>query len=262
MNIVIHGGGYVGLTSAVHYAWAGADVIIFDPDEVTVAGINNGNPRAGDFLSYLHKDVKKLVGTGKLRATSDFAEVKAMTVHSIAVPTERKGEPFDDIVSGVVLRLIHSIPIRSTIIIESTLSPGTVDAILRLTEKAAGDDFYLAVCPRRDWFADATKNLNTLTRIVGGVTADCAAAAIKVLELVTPSNLIQITDYATAEVTKALENALLHVQVMFAHQFALARPDLDVAIESLIVAPLVHDGEIPVSVYPEHVFVVRLKEFE
>ncbi len=229
MNIVIHGGGYVGLTAAVHYARAGVNVTIFDPDEVIVAGINSGNPRAGDFLSYLDKDVKALVGYGTLRATSDFAVVKDMTVHSVAVPTEKEGEPFDDIVSGVVLRLIHNTPKSTTIIIESTLSPGTTDAILRLTEKTAGDDFYLAVCPRRDWFADTTKNLNTLTRVVGGVSVDCTWAAVKVLEMVTPSNLIQITDYATAELTKALENALLHVQVMFAHQLALSRPDLDVA---------------------------------
>lgn len=229
-EIVIHGGGYVGLTAAMHYAQAGVRVTIFDPDVRTVIGINSGNPRAGDFLNYMHEDLCKLLDTGMIKAVSTFTSITHCDVHSIAVPTERDGEPFDTIVLTSVNAILQSCTsAKPMVIIESTLSPGVVDRILATVQKLAGLDFNLAVCPRRDWFADKTKNLATLSRVIGGVTPECTARASTTLEAVTPQDLHMLTTYDVAELCKALENALLHVQVMFANELALCLHDKNVA---------------------------------
>ena len=62
--------------------------------------------------------------------------------------------------------------------------------------------------------------------------------------------------------------SILHVYSVWfsAHYFQFIGldllPNLDVTIEGLIVAPLVHNGKIPKSVYPEDVFGVRLEKLE
>lgn len=228
MMIVYHGGGYVGMTGAVHFALVGKRVLIYDPDQKTVDGINAGQPRTSEYLQYLNSDVEKLVASGSLRATADWSKTLDANVHIIAVPTERDGEPYDEIVKTAIRRLCDAVPDRTVILVESTLTPGTIDGLMEKLEACEiGKNLFLAVCPRRDWFADPEKNLATLPRIVGGVTPACTEKAIEVLSAV--SKHILPTTYRTAEITKALENALLHVPVMFAYQLAHALPEHDVA---------------------------------
>ncbi len=229
-DIAIHGLGYVGLTAAVHYARAGWSVLGYDPDPRTVDLINAGKPRAGEFLDYLDSDVFALVRSKRLRATTDFARVREYTTHAVAVPTEYKGHPYDEIIEQVLRRLLDDTPDNTLIMLESTLTPGFLDGFMRrhvIFDARVGNSAFVAVCPRRDWFADPQKNLETLPRIVGGVTAECTRRAVETISVV--SKTIHTTDYRTAELTKALENALLHVPVMFAYQLAYAMPNHDVA---------------------------------
>ena len=231
-TIVIHGGGYVGLTSAVHYARSGVwNVIVYDPDTKTVVGINSGKPRAGEFLGYIDQQVSELVEKGTLSATQNFDHVDMQFYHSIAVPSEKNGEPYDEIVLSVLRKLFDSTtgPQEVVILIESTLTPGTIEKIISEIPMHIA----LAVCPRRDWFADETKNLKTLPRIVGGINEYSTKRAVEVLSTV--SDDIRTTDYETAEICKALENALLHIPVVFAHQLAFALPDKNIR-EALALA--------------------------
>lgn len=230
--IAIHGLGYVGLTAAVHWARAGWRVVAYDPDLPTVDALRRGEPRAGEFLSYLDDEVAQLVEKDLIFPTSDLAVALECPVQLVAVPTERDGKPYDDIVLGVLEKLLLDSPMDSTILVESTLTPGTLDRFF-YTEKGEVKrpgllgSHYLAVCPRRDWFADTEKNLATLPRIVGGLTPECTDKAAALLSIV--SSKIHRTDYRTAELTKALENAWLHALVMLPTELALSRPDLNVA---------------------------------
>lgn len=230
-SIAIHGLGYVGLTAAVHYARAGWDVLGYDPDASTATLINAGKPRAGEFLSYLNADVKSLVRLRRLRATLKLDEACERKIHVICVPTERAGRPYDGIVEGCLDRLTNSTYDDTLIMIESTLTPGFIDAYRKsrpeFDQRIESGTLHVAVCPRRDWFADPEKNLETLPRIVGGVTDEATVRACQAIETVSRS--IHPTDYRTAELTKALENALLHVPVMFAYQLAWALPEHNVA---------------------------------
>lgn len=253
MKIAYHGLGYVGLTGAVHFALAGIDVIGFDPDPTIAAAVNDGKPKHGEFLSYLGD--KLSAASGHLRATTQFADTLEADVHIVAVPTERKGEPFDAIVFEVLTKLWQSAKDGAIVLVESTLAPGTIDrwvatvpkayAQYEVTQAADGASsgvavrasrdvadigtgkFHLAVCPRRDWFADQSKSLAALPRIVGGYTPLSTEMAEDVLSHV--STKILRTTYRTAEITKALENALLHVPLMYVHQLAMALPEHDVA---------------------------------
>ena len=228
-EIVIHGLGYVGLTAAVHYARAGWNVLGYDPDLHTVNLVNAGHPRAREFLSYLDASIHELVLSRKIVATTDFTRTHDYLFHVLAVPTEKDGQPYDEIIEHSLCALIERTPDNTLIMIESTVTPGFIDRLraMPIFEARVGNSAFVAVCPRRDWFADPQKNLETLPRIVGGVTRACTARAVETIKHV--SKTIYTTDYRTAELCKALENALLHVPLMFAYQLAHALPDHNVA---------------------------------
>ena len=245
-EIVYHGLGYVGLTGAVHFARAGINVIGYDPDQSVVDAVNAGRPKAGEFLEYIAglqtrpNTVQALINAGLLRATTNFDEIIDKPIHIIAVPTEKNGEPYDEIVLATLDRL-HDVGVEgATVLIESTLQPGTIDRWLaRLAERsgiALGRaskyglvDLHVAVCPRRDWFADPKRNLDNLPRVIGGVKPCCTTRASSILSFVTDAGLHLHTDYRTAEVTKALENALFHLPIMLCHQLACAMPHVNIA---------------------------------
>lgn len=220
VEIAVHAGGYVGLTAAIHYAKAGRVVMILDPDESVVDGINRGQPKVSEILGCLDK----AVGGERLRATTSFALVQDAPVHVVCVPTEKDGRPWMDVVKQVV-RSIAAASGDRLIIVESTLTPGTMSEFAELPARGIN----VAHAPRRDWFAAPEKNLATLERVVGGITPACTQRAIEVISRVTPRELIHATDYMTAELVKPLENAFLHVPVMLACELAQAYPDVDVA---------------------------------
>lgn len=249
-HIAIHGLGYVGLTAAVHWARAGWIVIGYDPDETTISKLRAGTPRAGEFLAYLDADVKELVRLrigmpdgshvvldddapgGRIVPTSDFGDTLHCRVHSIAVPTEKNGLPYDEIalklVENLLCRLLaHDAPLD--ILVESTMTVGTIDAVLATCGMQDGNlgPKTLSVCPRRDWFAGPSSNLGVMKRVVGGVNEASTKRATELLSEVSAD--IEPTDYRTAEITKALENALLHAAVMLPTELAMNMRDRNIA---------------------------------
>lgn len=224
-TIVQHGLGYVGLTGAIHLCQAGFKVIGYDPDKYTVDGINNGIPRVGEYLAYIDDDVKSLVDQGKLSATTDFDSIKNKSIHFLSVPTELAGEPYLDIVKDCIIKLSKSIPEGGLIVVESTLQPGTIDEILTKIHRVVGEDIFIAVAYRVDWFADKEKNLTNLPRYIGGVTTNCNIKASEIISKVCSD--VRLTNYRAAEVGKAGQNALYFVQIMGAYKMAYEYPDLD-----------------------------------
>jgi len=82
--IGVIGLGYVGLPLAVEKAKAGFDVIGFDIQEKKVQMVNEGHNYIGDVVN---EDLERIVKEGKLRATTDFDELKNCDVAAICVPT-------------------------------------------------------------------------------------------------------------------------------------------------------------------------------
>jgi UDP-N-acetyl-D-glucosamine dehydrogenase len=235
MTIVYHGLGYVGLTGAVHFAQVGVDTLGYDPDEEVTIAINAGKPRAGDFLQYLSDvDYRQ-----HFKATSNFSDVLKTraglnglhSVHILAVPSEKNGEPWMALVLRCIKQLADELPLADAdthhlIIVESTCSPGTLDEAKKEIDR---EDILLAAAPRRDWFADPKKNLSTIKRVVGGVGHTATFCAVRVLQHVTPADNIIVTDHKTAELVKPLENALFHLPIMLGHELALTYPNHNIA---------------------------------
>ena len=76
--------GYVGLPLAVEKAKAGFKTIGFDIQESKVKMVNAGENYIGDVVN---EDLKKIVKSGLLSATTDFSQVASADCVCICVPT-------------------------------------------------------------------------------------------------------------------------------------------------------------------------------
>ena len=100
ISVGVVGLGYVGLPLAVEKAKAGFKTIGFDIQKEKVEMVNEGHNYIGDVVD---KDLKKIVETKMLTATTDFSFVKNVDFVAICVPTPLDKHQQPDI----SLSLIH-----------------------------------------------------------------------------------------------------------------------------------------------------------
>src|ERR1035441_6916609 len=93
-NVAVIGGGYVGLPLAVEFGKVGFQVTIFDIDESKVLNIKSGKSYIPDVPT---EDVRDLVATEKLTASTTFEKLDDMDVVIICVPTPLKKTKDPDI---------------------------------------------------------------------------------------------------------------------------------------------------------------------
>lgn len=84
ITVGVVGLGYVGLPLAVEKAKAGFKTIGFDVQEEKVNLVNEGHNYIGDVVD---SDLKNLVRSGMLKATTDFSFIKNVDFIAICVPT-------------------------------------------------------------------------------------------------------------------------------------------------------------------------------
>jgi len=180
-QIAIIGLGYVGLPLATVFAEAGFSVIGVDTDMRKVETVNRGESHIQDVPA---EQVVRLVGAGKLRATSDFSVLQQVDAASICVPTPlgKFGDPDMSYVIAATESLAQYMHPGVVVVLESTTYPGTTREILLPKlgiEKGltVGVDFFLAFSPERvdpgrtDW-----TTINT-PKVMGGITGACSEVA-------------------------------------------------------------------------------------
>ncbi|BBC31842.1 hypothetical protein SGFS_031360 [Streptomyces graminofaciens] len=175
---------------------------------------------------------------GLLRVTDDrdLALGDDIAVHFICVPTERQAEPYSEALLDVFVSIVRATASRPRsgppplVIIESTLTPGTVAQLLLPQAIDAGlipdQDLLLALAPRRDWFLSEGYGLRDLDRVYGGVGETSADAAYDVLSLVCDT-LHRAQGHVEAELVKCVENSYRHLEITLANQLTLGYPHVD-----------------------------------
>src|SRR5258708_7026826 len=83
-RVGVIGLGYVGLPLAVEFARAGFHVTGFDVDERKISQINAGRSYIPDVPQ---EELAEVVRSGRLKATTDSAQLAEMDVADICVPT-------------------------------------------------------------------------------------------------------------------------------------------------------------------------------
>ena len=228
VNVI--GLGYIGLPTALMLASHGVEVVGTDYNMSVVDELNSGHvtfKEAGIydlFLAALNKGVK---------FTNEY---QCTDVYIISVPT-----PYDKFSKKVdttyvveaIKDVLHVAPRGCIVVIESTVSPGTIDKFIRpeLINSGwnPGEDIHLVHAPERIIPGNMLYELVHNNRTIG---SDSKEIGEKIKELYASfcEGEIVVTDIKTAEMTKVVENTFRAVNIAFANELAkiCRHDDMDV----------------------------------
>jgi len=235
-RIGVWGTGYIGFSSMLFFARKGIASIGYDtiPDKIErIAGGDFFYRELSDWLSF---PIRPILETGLIQGTNDHTRLleEDVIVHLIAIPTEKDGEPYFDILANVIdsiCEMDKNRDIKPLVVIESTLSPRTSEEFVlpRFRENGfePGADFLYGVAPRRDWFVAGGRNLEELDRVYGGYDEASTQAIGDVLGIVC-TRLHAASNHQVSEMVKSFENAYRHMEITLANQLSLAYPNENV----------------------------------
>ena len=238
-TVGVIGLGYVGLPLAVEKAKAGFNVIGFDIQKKKVEWVNQGKNYIGDIVD---EDLKELVKKGKLRATTDYDEIKSCDVVTICVPTplDKFKQPDLTYVINTSIEISKRLHPQMLVVLESTTYPGTTEeVVLPILEKSGlkvGKDFYLAFSPERVDPGNKRYKTKNTPKVVGGVTPECTKHAKALYEAVLEAEVFTVSSPKEAEMSKILENTFRIVNIALINEMAIVARKMGINIWEVIEA--------------------------
>jgi UDP-N-acetyl-D-glucosamine dehydrogenase len=236
MKIGIVGLGYVGLPLAVAFAEAGHEAVGLDANPRRVETLNEGRSYIEDI-----EDATLTPLLGRLRATSDHAELASCEAVVICVPTPLTGsrEPDLTYLTDSATALSSVLQPGQLVVLESTTYPGTTrERLLPILEEsglAAGRDFHLAFSPERIDPGRSDYTMRTTPKLVGGVTPACAERARELYSLICDEVVVLSTPEA-AELAKLLENIFRSVNIALVNELSQLCDRLGIDVWEVIEA--------------------------
>jgi UDP-N-acetyl-D-glucosamine dehydrogenase len=221
-EVAIVGAGYVGVPLGQVFAEAGVGTVLVDVDADRVAQLGRGESYIEDVPS---EQLKALVDSGALAATTDYDVVRDADAILVALPTPLSAnrEPDLSIVLSATRAIAERVRPGHLVVLESTTYPGTTrEEVLPLLAAGGlevGKDLHVAFSPERvdpgrtDW---TTK---TTPKIVGGVTEACTERARALYERALDT-VIPVSSPEAAELTKLLENIFRSVNIALVNELA------------------------------------------
>ena len=228
INVI--GLGYIGLPTALMFAKSGVEVVGTDYNEEVVNSLKKGE------LTFEEEGLEELFKEALSNGIKFTTEYQKTDTYIIAVPTpydnsSKKLDPKYVILAvNTVLDVCEK---GATLIIESTLSPGSIDRYIRPEiEKRGfviGKDIHLAHAPERIIPGKMIHELEHNPRTIG-VDDKAIGEKIKILYSSFCKSEIIVTNIRTAEMTKVVENTYRDVNIAFANELAkiCREDDMDV----------------------------------
>ena len=215
INVI--GLGYIGLPTALMMASHGVEVVGTDYNQDLVATLNAGQTTfKEDGLDELFQSA---IQAG-IKFTTEY-QVTDTYIVSVPTPYDKFSKKVDaGYVVGAVREVLKVAPKEAVLVIESTVSPGTIEKSVRpvlVAEKR--EDINLVHAPERIIPGNMVYELFHNNRTIG---ADDQAIGEKVKQLYASFCMgeIVVTDIKTAEMTKVVENTFRAVNIAFANELA------------------------------------------
>ncbi|GAB3772306.1 UDP-N-acetyl-D-mannosaminuronic acid dehydrogenase [Nocardioides ginsengisegetis] len=240
-RVAIIGLGYIGLPTAAALATRGIDVIGVDVNEATVAAVSQG--RVPFVEPELSTAVSGAVAMGRLTATTETPDADA---YIIAVPTPFADDHLADLhyVRAAVEQIAPRLHGGEVVILESTSPPGTTLGVSKWLAELRPDlvlphssegvpDVYVAHCPERVLPGRIMVEMVTNDRVVGGITPRCAQRAAEIYRVFCQGEIV-LSDAASAEMAKLVENAYRDVNIAFANELSLISETLELDVWEVI----------------------------
>jgi len=215
--------GYVGLPLAVEFAKAGFDVTGIDLSQEKVDLFNQGQSYIKDVAD---SEMSPLIGSGKLRATTDFSVIRELDTVDICVPTplrKTKDPDMSYVVAATESIAAHLHP-GLLIMLGSTTYPGTTNELvlpkLETSGLRVGKDFFLCFSPERVDPGNAKYQTHNIPKVVGGITPACTQLGA-LLYSQTLETVVPVSSTRVAEMVKLLENTFRLINIGLVNELAV-----------------------------------------
>jgi UDP-N-acetyl-D-mannosaminuronic acid dehydrogenase len=219
-SINIIGLGYIGLPTALMFAKSGIKVVGTDYNSNLVESLTKGK------LTFEEEGLEELFREALSNGIEFSTEYQNTHTYIVAVPTpyikdSKKLDP--KYVISAVNSVLDVCEKGAAIIIESTISPGTMDKYIRpeIENKGyeIGEDIHLLHAPERIIPGNMIYELEHNSRTIG---ADNPEIGDKVKGLYANfcNAEIVVTDIRSAEMSKVVENTYRDINIAFANELA------------------------------------------
>ena len=215
VNVI--GLGYIGLPTALMMASHGVEVIGTDYNAELVATLNAGK------TTFKEKGLDELFQDALNAGVKFTTEYQVTDTYIVSVPT-----PYDKFskkvdacyVVAAVKDALKVAPKGATLVIESTVSPGTIEKSVRPVLEAEGrTDINLVHAPERIIPGNMVYELLHNNRTIGADDKAIGEAVAKLYSSFCQGEIV-VTDIKTAEMTKVVENTFRAVNIAFANELA------------------------------------------
>jgi nucleotide sugar dehydrogenase len=239
MRIAVVALGKIGLPLAVQFAESGHEVVGVDVNEGLVESVNAGvEPFPGEAM--LQEKLDRMVRTGQLRATTDYADaVPGADVIVVVVPLfvdELTGEPDFTWMDAATGEIARNLSRNALVSYETTLPVGTtrhrwatmLETVSGLT---AGKDFHVVFSPERVRTGRIFEDLRKYPKLIGALESEGARRATEFYEAVLDfderpdlhrtNGVWDLGTAEAAELSKLAETTYRDVNIGLANQFGL-----------------------------------------
>jgi len=218
INVI--GLGYIGLPTALMMASHGVEVIGTDYNKELVETLNAGH------TTFKEKGLDELFREAVAKGIKFTTEYQKTNTYIISVPSpydkfSKKVDPC--YVLAAVKDVMRVCPKGATIVIESTISPGTIDKYVRpIIEENGfkiGSDINLVHAPERIIPGNMVYELLHNNRTIGADDPAIGETIKKYYASFCQGEIV-VTNIRTAEMTKVVENTYRAVNIAFANELS------------------------------------------
>lgn len=218
INVI--GLGYIGLPTALMFAKSGVKVIGTDFNKGLVDSLNENQ------LPFFEAGIEELFQEARKNGIEFTTDYQKADIYIIAVstPYDKNNKKLDHEQLIVAINSVLDVCEAGAImIIESTVSPKTIDRFVRPAVEAKGfnlgSDVHLVHAPERIIPGNMLYELENNPRVIG---SDSNLIGEKVRELYSAfcRGEFVLTDIRTAEMSKVIENTYRDINIAFANELA------------------------------------------
>lgn len=218
INVI--GLGYIGLPTALMMASHGLEIVGTDYNADLVTILNAGKSTFKE--DGLDELFEKALNAG-IKFTTEYQTTDTYIV-SVPTPYDKFSKKIDACyVVSAVKEVMKVCPKGATVVIESTVSPGTIDKFIRpVVEEngfTIGKDINLVHAPERIIPGNMVYELLHNNRTIGADDKEVGEKIKKYYASFCQGDIV-VTDIKTAEMTKVIENTFRAVNIAFANELA------------------------------------------
>jgi len=224
INVI--GLGYIGLPTSLMMASHGLEIIGTDYNNDLVKTLNEGKMT---FKENGLEDLFSAALKNRIKFTSEYQTTDKYII-SVPTPYNKSNKQIDPCyVVAAFKSVLNVCKENSIIVIESTVSPGTIDKFIRPLLNNTLKKISLVHCPERIIPGNMVYELIHNNRTIGADNPQIGLEVKRWYSTFCEGNIV-ITDIRTAEMTKVVENTYRAVNIAFANELTkiCQKADMDV----------------------------------